>query len=166
MYIFEITDKCINIYNQKKKELNKEIIPQNIIVNNKIYDFIKFVKELEKIVYKYKVINNLFKVKVTVIIFEKLNPSEEYLIKLAFNKVANINAQIIYVNQYFENNYIFISGDLLYIHNHILNHLNKGTYILIGNSLNYFDYIKKLTNKYKVKILEYENSNTIIYEKV
>ena len=41
MYILELTDEYILIYNKSKKSLIKESIPYNIIKDNKIYDYLK-----------------------------------------------------------------------------------------------------------------------------
>ena len=166
MYIFEFTDEYIKLYNKKNNLLIKEPIPLNIIVNNKIYDYLKLINILNKIVNKYKVINSLFRIKIKILIFEKLTPSEYYLFKNTFKFTTNIIVELINVNKYFKNNYLIISGNLVYSNNKVLKKLYSKEYILIGNSDN-FDLIKKnIENKYKVNLLEYENSDTIIYEKI
>ncbi len=166
MYTFEFTDKEIKIYKTKKKILIKEMIPEKIIVNNKIYDYLKLVSILNKILVKYKIVNTLFRIHVKVLVFEKMSPSEIYLFKSAFKSITNAVVEIINVYRYFDSNYIFISGDTLYYGNKKLDNLKKGEYVLVGNSDNYESVRDYLIKKYKVKILEYENSNTIIYEKV
>ena len=166
MYIFEFTDKEIKIYNQKKKCLIKEPIPERVIVNNKIYDYLKLVGVLNKIVNKYKVINTLFRIRVKLLLFEKMTPSELYLCKSAFKSVSNIAVDIINVYRYFDSNYLFVSGNIIYFENKPLKLLKKGEYVLVGNADNYKEIRTKLIKKYKVNILEYENSDMIIYEKV
>ncbi len=166
MYTFEFTDKEIKIYKTKKKILIKEMIPEKIIVNNKIYDYLKLVSILNKILVKYKIVNTLFRIHVKVLVFEKMSPSEIYLFKNAFKSITNAVVEIINVYRYFDSNYIFISGETLYYGNKKLDNLKKGEYVLVGNSDNYENVRDYLIKKYKVKILEYENSNTIIYEKV
>ena len=61
-FIFELTDDYINIYNKKTKELISVSINSNIIVKNRIYDYLKLVQILNDIVNKYKVINSIFKI--------------------------------------------------------------------------------------------------------
>ena len=95
-----------------------------------------------------------------------MSPSEIYLFKNAFKSITNAVVEIINVYRYFDSNYIFISGETLYYGNKKLDNLKKGEYVLVGNSDNYESVRDYLIKKYKVKILEYENSNTIIYEKV
>ena len=166
MYIFEFTDKEIKIYNQKKKTLIKEMIPEKIIVQNKIYDYLKLISVLSKIVNKHKIINTLFRVHVKLLLFEKMSPSEVYLCKSAFKSISNIAVDVVNVYRYFDNNYLFVSGDVIYFENKPLEKLKKGEYILVGNGNNYDELRQRLIKKYKISILEYENSDTIIYEKV
>ncbi len=166
MYIFEFTDKQIKIYNKKNNKLILEPIPPKIIVNNKIYDFVKLTLVLNKVVNKYKVINTLFRVKISVLVFQSISPSELYLIKNLLRGFSNILVDVIYVSNMFDNNYIFISGDEIYFNNKPLYRLKRESYILVGNTEN-FDIIKdNLERKYKIKLLSFENSNTLIYEKV
>ncbi len=166
MFIFEFTDKEIIIYNKKKKSLIKELIPENIIVNNRVYDYLKLVNIINKIVNKYKVNNTLFRVNINILVFERLSPSNIYLLKNAFKSISNFKVEIINVSRYFDNNYIFISGDIIYYDNKVLKNIKNGSYILIGNSDHFQEYKKSLEKRYKIDILEYENSNTIIYEKI
>lgn len=166
MYIFEFTDKEIIIYNQKKKLLIKEIIPDKIIVNNKIYDYLKLINILNKIVNKYKVVNTLFRVNVKILLFEKMSPSEIYLYKNLFKNISNVIVEVINVYRYFDENYLFVSGDIIYFDNKPLKLLKKGKYVLVGNSNDYEIIRKKLMKKYKIEVFEFENSQTIIYEKV
>lgn len=51
-FIFELTDDYINIYNKKTKELISVSINSNIIVKNRIYDYLKLVHILNDIVNK------------------------------------------------------------------------------------------------------------------
>ena len=44
-FIFELTDDYINIYNKKTKELISVSINSNIIVKNRIYDYLKLLSE-------------------------------------------------------------------------------------------------------------------------
>ena len=50
MYIFEFTDEEIKIFNKKKNILIKEKISSNIIVNNKLYDYLKLYNILLNII--------------------------------------------------------------------------------------------------------------------
>lgn len=166
MYVFEFTDKEIIIYHQKKKILIKEIIPENIIVNNQIYDYLNLVRVLNYIVNKYKIINTIFRIKIKILLFEKKSPSEIYLIRKAFQEIGNFNIREINPTRYFDNDALFISGKNVYYKGNKIKKLPKGKYILIGNSDNYDEIKKHLINKYHIDLYEYENSNTIIYEKV
>ena len=94
-FIFELTDDYINIYNKKTKELISVSINSNIIVKNRIYDYLKLVQILNDIVNKYKVINSIFKTKIVILNFEDSSPSENYLRKNLFKKIINVNAKII-----------------------------------------------------------------------
>ena len=80
-FIFELTDDYINIYNKKTKELISVSINSNIIVKNRIYDYLKLIHILNDIVNKYKVINSIFKTKIVILNFEDSSPSENYLRK-------------------------------------------------------------------------------------
>jgi len=166
MYIFEFTDEEIKIFNKKKNILIKEKIPSNIIVNNKLYDYLKLYNILLNIINKYKLNNHLFKINIKVLIFEEISPSEIYLYKLLFKELSNYKVSIIYIKDYFPSNTIFISGKELYYHNKKLDKLKKDKYILVGNSDNFKDLKPSLENKYNITLLEYEKCNTIIYEKV
>ena len=64
MYTLELTDNYILIFNHKTNILSKEEIPCNIIINNKIYDFLKLNNIMYDIINKYKILNSLFKVKI------------------------------------------------------------------------------------------------------
>ena len=55
MYTLELTDNYILIFNHKTNILSKEEIPCNIIINNKIYDFLKLNKIMYDIINKYKI---------------------------------------------------------------------------------------------------------------
>ena len=166
MYLFEFTDRKINIYNLKKKILIEEAISPNIIKDNKVYDYLKLVSSLNKIVNKHNLINSLFRIKFKILIFERLSPSEIYLFKNLFNFTSNIIVEIVNVGKIFNENYIILSGDLIYYENRILKKIKKGEYILIGNSDNFNIIKNKLEKKYKIDCLEYENSRTYIYENV
>lgn len=166
MYIFEFTDECINVYNQKKQEMFSEFIPAKVIVNNKIYDYLKLVNIIENIVNKYKIINTLFRIKIKILIFEKLSPSEIYLFKNLFKYVSNVIVEIVNVNKVFNGSYLFVSGNKVYYNNSVVNKLKHQDYILIGKSNNFNLLKSKLEEKYKISILEYENSETYIFENV
>ncbi len=166
MYVFEFTDKKIIIYDKKKSRLYEEIIPDNIFINNRLYDYKKFVLLLKNIVNKNKVINSIFRIKVKILLFEEISPSEIYLLEKSFLDIGNFNVSFVNVSRYFEDNYIFISGNNFYFHGKLLNRLVRGKYILVGYSSDYANIKNKLVRKYKIELFEYENSNTIIYEKV
>lgn len=165
--IFELTDKYILIYNKKNKCLNKEIMPDNIIKNNKIYDYQKLLIIINKICLKYKINESFFKTKIYVLIFEKLSPSEIFLIKSLFKNINNSNIKIVHATSLISDNVIFNSGEYLYYKDQKLNKINnKDTYILAGYCINIDKVKKSLIKKYKINILEYENSNTILFEKI
>lgn len=161
LFLFEFTDNYIIIYDKKQSKIIKEDIDQEIIVNNKIYDFKKLQILINRIVEKNKIINNIFKTNITFLLFEKMNPSEIYLYNHLFLNSTNINLQILYVNSLFKENIVLISGKKLYYNNHIIskNKINN-KWIIVGYSLN--NYHDLFLNN----LVTYENSDTIIYEKV
>lgn len=166
MYTIELTDEYILIYNTKTKELIKEEIPYNIIKDNQIYDFIRLNKILSKIVEKHKMLNSLFKTKINILLFSKKSPSEIYLVKNLLNSFSNINLEIIYPSKYFDNNHIFISGKNLYYNNKKVETLIQNEYILIGYNEDYEKLQNNINKNYNIKIYKYENSKTIIFEKI
>lgn len=167
MYVFEFTDKSIKIFNKKNNMLIIEPIPPNIIINNLVYDYVKLNSLLSRIFYKYKLISSFFKIKIKVIIFEMMSPSNIFLFKNAFNNITNLNVEIVNITRYFKDNTIFISGNKFYYNEKPLKKLeNKQEYYLVGNSNQINEIKQKLENNYKINILIYENNNTIIYEKV
>lgn len=167
MYVFEFTDKSIKIFNKKNNTLIIEPIPPNIIINNLVYDYVKLNSLLSKIFNKYKLISSFFKIKIKVIIFEMMSPSNIFLFKNAFNNITNLNVELINITSYFEDNTIFISGNKFYYNEKPLKKLNnKQKYYLVGNSNEINEVKQTLEKNYKINILIYENNNTIIYEKV
>ena len=165
-FIFELTDDYINIYNKKTKELISVSINSNIIVKNRIYDYLKLVHILNDIVNKYKVINSIFKTKIAILNFEDSSPSENYLRKNLFKKIINVNAKIINTFEILDDNHIFISGNYSYYKGKINYNLNKKKYIVVGNSPIKDNIKNDLKKNNKIKLLEYENSNTILYENI
>ena len=129
-FIFELTDDYINIYNKKTKELISVSINSNIIVKNRIYDYLKLVQILNDIVNKYKVINSIFKTKIVILNFEDSSPSENYLRKNLFKKIINVNAKIINTFETLDDNHIFISGNYSYYKGKTNYNLNKKKYIV------------------------------------
>lgn len=165
MYIIELTDKYIIIYDKKNKKIYKEAIPYNVIVNNKIYDFIKLNKILYNIFIKHNYLSHIFKIKVNILSFEKITPSEKYLIKNLLNNLSNINIDIVYPSELFDDNHILISGNKLYLNNkELINPKNK-EYIIAGYNTT-DEIINKIELEYNIKLLKYENSTKTIYEKV
>ena len=166
MYIFEFTDKEIRIYNKKKNQLYIETIPPNLIVNNKIYDYLQLVNLFTKILNKYKILNSIFRIKIKILIFENMSPSDIYLFKNLFKVISNVSIEIISVYSYFNDKTIFISGDKIYYKNKLLKNIEEGIFTLVGISEDFELVKERLEKKHKIKIFEYENNDTIIYEKV
>lgn len=165
--IFELTDNYILIYNKKKKILKIENIPANIIKDNKIYDFQKLLIIMNKIFVKNKLNDSFFKTKIYVLIYEKLSPSEIFLIKSLFKNMNISYIKIVHASSILQNNIIFISGNNLYYKDQKLIFLKpKDNYILVGYNNNLNKIKEELIKKYKINILEYENSNTILFEKI
>ena len=166
-FIFEFTDNYIYYYDKFKRILYEEKIPNDIVVLNKIYDYIKLSKIINNVLNKQKLLNNMKKNIIGILLFEKISPAEQYLYKLLFNNITNIDVKFIYVSNYFDKKHIFISGNLVYYEQELLNYnLNAGEYILIGNGFDINKIKSDLLIRMKINILLYENSNTIIYEKV
>lgn len=166
MYIIELTDTKILIFNKRKRVLIIENIPSNIIVNNKIYDFIKLERIIKSIFSKNNLLNSLFKIKVNILIFEKLTPSETYLVKKIFDNISDINLEIIHPYTLFENNYLFVSGNKLYYKDKQISKIPKGIYYLVGYSNDYERIMEKLEKEYNIEVYKYENSDYYIYEKI
>lgn len=164
MYTLELTDNSIIFYNQKTKKLIIEDIPSNVIVNNKIYNFEKLKKILKNIINKQNILNSFFKVKIKILIFEKYTPSDKYLALNLFKDFSNIKPTLIYPLNNYDKKHILISGNKTY-------HINKDKlipkeeYILIGYTKNP-DTLFKIEEELNIKLIKYENSNTIIYEQI
>lgn len=166
MYTLELTDNYILIYNHKTKKLLKEELQSNIIVNNKIYDYLKLNKKILEIINKYNLLNSFFKTKFNILVFEKLTPTEAYLLKTIFKSISNINVNLIHVNNLFDINHLFISGNILYFNDNRIDKLTKKEYKLVGYNPNYSNLKETISNKYNIKILSYENSSILIFDKV
>ncbi len=168
--LIEFTDDKIFIYNKKKNIVIVENILPMIIVNNKIYDYLKLKRILRKIVYKYKLVNNFFKTKFNVLLFEKITPSEEYLYINLFDEAVNVKVNLLMVSSLLDDErHIMISGDILYYKSEVLRKLvSNRDYILVGNAdISRYNTLEKwLEKKYNVNILKYENSENIIYSLV
>lgn len=74
-----------------------------------------------------------------------------------------------------EENEIILWEDNLYLKKHTFSINNKeylkfnltdNKYILIGNSSNWGDYKERLERELNIKIFTYENSHTILFERV
>ena len=109
---------------------------------------------------KNKIINGVFKTKIKILLFEKKTPAELYLYNELFNN-SNILIEIIYATNIIQGNIIFRSGNYIYYYNKVINpnKLKDNKYIIVGCLDNIM-----LNNK--IKLLEYENSNTILYETI
>ena len=166
MYVLELTDEYILIYNKPKKLLIKESIPYNIIKDNKIYDYLKLNRIIEAIFTKHNLLNSLFKIKVNILTFEKLTPAETYLVKNIFRNISNTNLEIIHPWTMFNENHLLVSGNKIYYKNQVIKNLNKKEYILIGYNENYEKIINELEKNYDIKVFHYENSQKIIFETI
>ena len=160
IYILEFTDNYINIYNSKKHELYTECIEKDIIKDNKIYDINKLILKTNKIVNKYKLINNIFKPYIYILSFDNISPTEEYLYHEAFKYFNNFFLRIINAFDIIKKaNTVIISGNIAYLNKEIINiNTLKGKNRVVG--FNYAKYIKDID---KNKFVEYENGNTILY---
>lgn len=166
MYALELTDKYILLYDLKTNKIIKEPIPYNIIKENKIYDIQRLKKIIINIIDKHKILNTLFKVTIKILIFEKISPSETYLVKNILKNYSNINIEIIHPSTYFDNNHLLISGNKIYNNNKEIKEYTKEEYILIGYNDNYNKIINDITSNKKIKIYKYENSKQIIFDKI
>lgn len=166
MYIFELTDNYILIYNCRDKSLIREDIPLNIIRDNKIYDFLRLNGIIRFIVNKYKLLNSLFRVKIRVLLFERLSPSDVYLFRNIFRGISNVDVDIVHPFKFFDSSHILISGDRLYCCDRILNDVSSSCVVLVGYSDNYDGVLDFVASKYGVKALRYENSKYLIFDKI
>lgn len=166
MYALELTDKYILLYNSKTKTITKEPIPYNVIKDNKIYDIQRLKKIIIKIIDKYKLLNTLFKINIKILIFEKITPSEIYLVKNILKNFSNINIEIVHPSIYFDQTHLLISGDKIYNNNKEIKEYNKEEYILVGYNEKYNEKISEISSQNKIKIYKYENSKQLIFDKI
>ena len=176
IYTIKLTDKIIYIFHIKKKQLTEIEIKKNIIKENKVYDPKKLINLLNKILKENLINNKLFKTKIYLLLNKNLNPSENFCFKYVFNNILNINYKIIYEeNLLKEKNELILWEDYLYFKSKLINindknaikkDLENKNYILIGNSSNWEKYKQSLEDNLKNEILEYENSHTILFERV
>lgn len=166
MYALELTDKYILLYNSKTNKLIKEPIPYNIIKDNKIYDIQRLNKTLLKIIDKHKVLNTFYKVNINILIYEKITPSESYIVKNILKNISNINLKIIHPSSYFDTTHLLISGEKIYNNNKEIKEYPKEEYILVGYTENYDKIINEIKTKNKTEIYKYENSKQIIFDKI
>lgn len=168
IFVLEFTDEKITLFNKKRKKIIEEEIPNNLIVKNKIYDFVKLEDTIYKIINKNNIIKNFFKTEIKILVYEKITPAEEYLYKKLFDSISNVNVKLVFVNNLLDgDNHIFVCGKEIYYQQNILKELvnRDNEYILVGNS-DKLELIKdKLIKRFKINILLYENSNTILFEK-
>lgn len=128
-------------------------------------------------IFKELIINNkLFKTKITFLLSKTLSPAELFCFEYVFNSVLNIKYQIKTDEELLkEENEIILWEDMLYLKSDVffinnietlkLNLLEE-KYILIGNSSNWLGYKEKLEKELNPKIYTYENSHTILFERV
>lgn len=131
---------------------------------------------LNKILKENLINNKLFKTKIYLLLSKRTSPAELFCFEFVFNNLLNINYKIIYEETLLkEKNEIIMWEDYLYTDSKsysindkdlIKKNLTSKNYILIGNSSNWDEYKTNLENNLGGKLLEYENSKTILFERV
>ena len=131
---------------------------------------------LNKILKENLINNKLFKTKIYLLLSKMTIPAELFCLEFVFNNLLNINYKIIYEETLLkEKNEIIMWEDYLYTDSKsysindkdlIKKNLTSKNYILIGNSSNWDEYKTNLENNLGGKLLEYENSKTILFERV
>ncbi|MCI7554530.1 MAG: hypothetical protein MST00_03780 [Tenericutes bacterium] len=113
---------------------------------------------------KYHLGNGIFKVRINVLCFKKITPLERYLFISLFKNMNVLEVNFVNVKSLFEENMLFVSGKNLYDGNKKINIPTNGNFILAG--MTYEIFLDKLLNNKNVNIYVYENSKTILFEKI
>lgn len=169
-----MTDDNIYFYQAKEQSLVKEPIMANIIHELKIYNVKKAIKLLETFFNKHKVNEGLLKTKIYIIVSKTFSPAELFLFEHIFKALMNIKAVIIFEEDLIKDkkeviiwdNYLNLIKQKRIINLAEINELEIKDIILIGISEHYQKYKDDLTKKMKINILEYENSDTILFERI
>lgn len=135
-------------------------MPDNIIVNNHIYDYVRLKKIVYNITSKNNLVSSLFKVKYNILYFDKLKPCEVYLYNSLFNFISNVSIKFIDAFSLFDSDTVIVSGKVPYYRGKWFNK-KQGDFTLVGAGF------KSIMEKYvNCKFYVYENSETILYEKI
>ena len=135
-------------------------MPDNIIVNNHIYDYVRLKKIVYNITSKNNLVSSLFKVKYNILYFDKLKPCEVYLYNSLFDFISNVSIKFIDAFSLFDSDTVIVSGKVPYYRGKWFNK-KQGDFTLVGSGF------KSIMEKYvNCKFYVYENSETILYEKI
>jgi len=174
IYIIKLTDDKIYLYHQKTKNLVTENITKNIIKNNKVYHVKKTIKTLRAIIRKHKINNHILRKNHIFLIDKSFSPVEIFALEYCLKSLESIKYTLIkeetLVND--KNALIIWQNTLNVVEKGIIININKvhninlkaNSYVLYGISEKLEDHKKRLSETLKINILEYENSETILFE--
>ena len=151
-------------------------LAKDIIKENKIYSINKAISALNDIFKMLKINNKMTKVKIIFLISKSLTPSEIFCFESVQKELLNTNSQNIFEEELIrEPEEILIIEKSVYVKNLLIdidkidsNTKNKfqSSKILVGISNDWNTSKKNLENKIKKKLMEYENFQTILFERV
>ena len=177
IYIIKLTDTVIYLYHQKNKCLITEDIPPNIIKNNRIYHVKKTIQTLEKIIKKNKMNNHLIRKNHIFLIDKSFSPVEIFALEYCLKALESIKYTLIKEETLIEErNALIIWQDLINIMEKakLINikdiskeegKLKGKNYILYGISDKFEEHKDYLSKVLEINLLEYENSDTILFER-
>lgn len=168
-----MTDKNLYIYNKESKELIKKSIKKEFIKNNKVFDLNNLSGKLNEIFKRLKINTKLFKTKITILLSRKLTPAEIFCYKSTFNEVQNIQYQIVYEEDILiDKKEVIIWDNILNVQEELINvndteklitSLKNKKIILVGVSDKLEEIKEKLLKVPVNSLLEYENSEAILF---
>ena len=152
-------------------------MPEKTVKDNKVYDVKKLIRALELACQNKKVNARLLKSKVKVLVSGALSPAERFLFEYVFSALPNIKYELIKEESLLtEKSVVLMWDDYLNIVNknfvfniRDLDNIKIGKtkeFILMGVSASYAENKALIINKFKVRILEYENHETVLFERV
>ena len=174
IHIIKLTDNNIYLYNKKKKKLITEPISSNIIKDCKIYNVKKIIKTLEEVIKRNKMNDGILKTNLKILINETITPAEKFTLEHVLSRLINVKYELISEESLINDKDILImwSDNIYYQKSKAnINEVKKSTFsikkeiILVGMSDNFEKNKEILERVFKINIFEYENSDTILFER-
>ena len=153
-------------------------ITSNIIKDNKVYHVKKTIKMLESIIKKYRINNSIFRKKHIFLIDNSYTPVERFALEYCLKNLESIKYELVKEEDLLnEKNALVIWDEQINIveKSKVINiktisslkkDLKNKNYILIGCSDRFEEHKNKLSQLLEIEILEYENSDTILFDRV